>query len=102
VDTKKPGRFRNRAFKRRIRIFTDIDLSGDVVPDATTLLKFRHLLERHDLTKAIFAEVNALLTERGLLLREGSLVDATIMHAPPSTKNQAKARNPEMHRFKKG
>lgn len=85
-----------------LRIFSGIDLSGDVVPDATTLLKFRHLLERHGLTKAIFEEVNAMLTERGLLLREGSLVDATIIHAPSSTKNQSKTRNPEMHQTKKG
>lgn len=85
-----------------MRMFIGIDLSSDVVPDATTLLKFRHLLERHGLTKAIFAEVNAMLTERGLLLREGTLVDATIIHAPPSTKNQPKARNPEMHQTKKG
>lgn len=85
-----------------MRIFAGIDLSGDVVPDATTLLKFRRLLEQYELTKAIFAEVNALLTERGLLMREGSLVDATIIHAPPSTKNKEKARNPEMHQTKKG
>jgi IS5 family transposase len=85
-----------------MRIFAGIDLSGDVVPDATTLLKFRRLLEQHELTKATFAEVNALLTERGLLMREGSLVDATIIHAPPSTKNKNKARNPEMHQTKKG
>lgn len=85
-----------------MRIFTGIDLSSDVVPDATTLLRFRRLLEDHDLTKALFVEVNALLEEQGLLLREGTLVDATIIHAPPSTKNKEKARNPEMHQTKKG
>jgi IS5 family transposase len=72
------------------------------VPDATTLLKFRHLLERHGLTQRILAEVNALLAERGAFLREGTIVDATIIAAAPSTKNQAKARDPEMHQTKKG
>ena len=72
------------------------------VPDATTLLQFRHLLERHGLTQRILAEVNALLAERGAFLREGTIVDATIIAAAPSTKNQAKARDPEMHQTKKG
>ena len=81
-----------------LRTFVGIDLgSGEAVPDATTLLHFRHLLERHALTRALFAEVNALLSERGILLREGTLVDATIIAAPASTKNKAKARDPEMH-----
>lgn len=75
---------------------------SDAVPDATTLLQFRHLLERHRLTQAIFAEVNAHLGERGLLLREGTIVDATIIAAAPSTKNRAKARDPEMKQTKKG
>ena len=77
-------------------------LGGDVVPDATTLLKFRHLLERHDLPRQLFAEINALLAERGRFLREGTIVDATILAAPPSTKNKAKERDPEMHQTKKG
>jgi IS5 family transposase len=77
-------------------------VGGDVVPDATTLLKFRHLLERHDLNKRLFAEVNALLAERGAFLREGTIVDATIIAAAPSTKNKAKERDPEMHQTKKG
>ena len=77
-------------------------VGGDVVPDATTLLKFRPLLERHDLTKRVFAEVNALPAERGAFLREGTIVDATIIAAAPSTKNQAKERAPEMHQTKKG
>ena len=77
-------------------------VGGDRVPDATTLLKFRHLLEAHALTRALFAEVNAHLDERGLLLREGTIVDATIIAAAPSTKNKAKARDPEMHQTKKG
>ena len=77
-------------------------VGSDLVPDATTLLKFRHLLEQHELTKRIFEEVNALLRERGILLREGTIVDATIITAPSSTKNKAKARDPEMHQTKKG
>ena len=77
-------------------------VGGDLVPDATTLLKFRHLLERHDLTKHLFAEVNALLAERGAFLREGTIVDATIIAAAPSTKNKARARDPEMHQTRKG
>jgi IS5 family transposase len=85
-----------------LRAFARINLGSEAVPDATTLLKFRHLLERHDLTKAILDEINAVFTERGLLLREGTIVDATIIHAPSSTKNQSKTRDPEMHQTKKG
>ncbi len=64
-------------------------VGGDVVPDATTLLKFRHLLARPDLPRQLFAGINALLAERGRFLREGTIVDATILAAPPSTKNAA-------------
>jgi IS5 family transposase len=85
-----------------LRGFAGIDLNRDPVPDATTLLKFRHWLEQHDLTKSLFDEVGALLTERGLLMRQGTIVDATIIAAPPSTKNKAKARDPEMHQTRKG
>jgi IS5 family transposase len=85
-----------------LRGFARIDLGTDAVPDATTLLKFRRLLETHDLCKGLFAAINADLTARGLLLREGTLVDATLIAAPPSTKNQAKQRDPEMHQTKKG
>jgi IS5 family transposase len=85
-----------------MRTFAGIDLSADPVPDATTLLKFRHLLEAHDLASRIFAEVGALLSERKLLMREGTIVDATIIAAPSSTKNAAKERDPEMHQTKKG
>ena len=77
-------------------------VGGDIVPDATTLLGFRHLLEEHDLTRKLLAEINALLAERGAFLREGTIVDATIIAAAPSTKNQAKTRDPEMHQTKKG
>jgi IS5 family transposase len=85
-----------------MREFIGIDLAREQVPDATTLLKFRRLLEDQKLTKAIFEQVNAHLGERGLLMREGTLVDATIIAAPPSTKNKDKARDPEMHQTKKG
>jgi IS5 family transposase len=85
-----------------MRTFAGIDLSVEAVPDATTLLKFRHLLEAHNLTRAIFAEVGALLSERKLLMREGTIVDATIIAAPSSTKNAGKERDPQMHQTKKG
>jgi IS5 family transposase len=85
-----------------MREFVGIDLSREQVPDATTLLKFRRLLEDNELTKAIFEQVNAHLGQRGLLMREGTLVDATIIAAPPSTKNKDHARDPEMHQAKKG
>lgn len=85
-----------------MREFTGIELSREAVPDATTLLKFRRLLEEHGLTAKLFEEINADLAERGLLLREGTMVDATIIAAPPSTKNEDKARDPEMHQTKKG
>jgi IS5 family transposase len=82
--------------------FARIDLAAEGVPDATTLLKFRRLLETHDLCKGLFAAINTDLTARGLLLREGTLVDATLIAAPPSTKNQEKKRDPEMHQTRKG
>ena len=85
-----------------LRSFARIDLSAEGVPDATTLLKFRRLLETHDLCKGLFTAINADLTARGLLLRAGTLVDATLIAAPPSTKNQARQRDPEMHQTKKG
>src|SRR5271169_4377123 len=85
-----------------LRTFAGIDLSVEQVPDATTLLKFRRLLEKYDLTKGILQEVNVHLGERHLLLREGTLIDATIIAAPPSTKNAQKQRDPEMHQTKKG
>jgi transposase, IS5 family len=85
-----------------LRGFAGIDLNRDPVPDATTLLHFRHWLERHDLTRALFEEVGAVLEERGLLMRQGTIVDATIIAAAPSTKNKQKSRDPEMHQTKKG
>lgn len=85
-----------------LRNFMDIDLSRQGVPDATTLMGFRHLLEANDLTHAMLVEINAMLIERGLLMSRGTLVDATLIAAPSSTKNQDRARDPEMHQTKKG
>lgn len=84
------------------RGFARIDLAADGVPDATTLLNFRHLLEANDLCKGLFDAVNADLAARGLLLREGTLVDATLIAAPSSTKNKDRGRDPEMHQTRKG
>ncbi len=85
-----------------LRGFARIALDADGVPDATTLLKFRRLLETHDLCKGLFTAINADLAARGLLLREGTLVDATLIAAPSSTKNVKRERDPEMHQTKKG
>ncbi|MFZ3585296.1 IS5 family transposase, partial [Loktanella sp. DJP18] len=85
-----------------MRRFAGIELGDDRIPDETTILNFRHLLERHGLTEAIFAEVNAHLADKGITLRSGTLVDATIIDAPSSTKNKSKARDPEMSSTKKG
>ena len=85
-----------------MRGFARIDLAADGVPDATTLLKFRRLLETNDLCKGIFKAINEDLTTRGLMMRAGTLVDATLLAAPPSTKNKAKKRDPEMHQTRKG
>ena len=85
-----------------MRDFVGIDLAIESVPDATTLLRFRHLLEKHALTQRIFQEINAHLPEKGLFMREGTIVDATIVSAAPSTKNKAKQRDPEMKQTRKG
>ena len=85
-----------------LRQFAGIDPDFEGVPDETTILKFRHLLEQHELSKALFDEMTAVLTERGLLLRQGTIVDATLIAAPPSTKNRTKSRDPEMKQTKKG
>ena len=85
-----------------LRTFAGIDLSVESVPDATTLFGFRHLLEEHALGPEILTEVNAHLSERELLMRQGTIVDATIIAAAPSTKNAQKQRDPEMHQTRKG
>ena len=85
-----------------IRDFVGVDPNWGAAPDATTLTKFRHLLEAHDLTRRIFDIINAHLAAQGLIMREGTIVDATLIAAPPSTKNGDKQRDPEMHQSKKG
>jgi IS5 family transposase len=84
-----------------MRRFAGIELADDAIPDETTILNFRHLLERHELTEQIFAEVRALLEDKKLLLKSGTIVDATIISAPSSTKNATGSRDPEMHQGKK-
>lgn len=85
-----------------MRRFAGIELSEDAIPDETTILRFRHLLEKHYLTQAIFSQIRTLLEHKRLLLKSGTIVDATIIEAPPSTKNEEQARDPEMHQTKKG
>jgi IS5 family transposase len=85
-----------------MRRFAGIELSEDAIPDETTILRFRHLLEKHYLTQAIFAQIRTLLEQKRLLLKSGTIVDATIIEAPPSTKNAEQARDPEMHQTRKG
>ena len=84
------------------REFCRIDLGREPVPDATTLLNFRHLLEAHKLGAAMFAKVGELLLAKGMKLSGGTIVDATLIAAAPSTKNRQKARDPEMRQTKKG
>jgi len=84
-----------------VRRFVGVRLSGPI-PDETTILNFRHLLEEHALGKKLFKEINAHLDDQGLILKEGTIVDASIIAAPTSTKNKARERDPEMHQTKKG
>jgi len=85
-----------------MRRFAKVELSFDKVPDETTILRFRHLLEKHRLTQKIFEAVKDLLEERRLFLHSGTIVDATIVAAPSSTKNESKGRDPEMKQTRKG
>jgi transposase, IS5 family len=87
---------------RSMREFVGIDLGREPVPDETTICKFRHRLEEHELGKQIFAEVKAHLANRGFKVSNGTIVDATIIAAPSSTKNKKGERDPEMHQTKKG
>jgi IS5 family transposase len=82
--------------------FAGIDLISDRIPDETTILSFRHLLEKHALGQQIYEVVKALLSARGMTMRQGSIVDATLNAAPISTKNERKERDPEMHQTCKG
>jgi IS5 family transposase len=85
-----------------MRRFARVELGEEVVPDESTILRFRHLLEQHGLTKALFDAVAGWLEERRLLLRAGTIVDATIIAAPSSTKNASATRDPEMKQTRKG
>ena len=83
------------------RDFCRIDLGRERAPDATTLLNFRHLMEQHQIGAALFAKVGELLLAKGMKLSGGTIVDATLIAAPPSTKNREQSRDPEMHQSKK-
>ena len=85
-----------------MRVFAGIDLGSEPVPDETTVMRFRHLLEKNGLGAKIFEEVGRILQQRGLRLSKGTIVDATIIAAPSSTKNVDGKRDPEMHQTKKG
>ena len=85
-----------------LRRFAGVDLGRAAAPDETTILNFRHLLERHDLCGAMLDAVNLYLEDRGIRIGTGTIVDATIIHAPSSTKNASGGRDPEMHQTRKG
>ena len=85
-----------------LRRFVGIDLGREPVPDETTIMRFRHLLESHQLGQQLFETVNDVLRDKGLLLQKGTIVDATIINAPSSTKNASGERDPEMYQTKKG
>ena len=85
-----------------MRAFAGLELGRDAIPDETTVLNFRHLLERHDLTKSMFDAVSSHLEDKGALLRGGTIMDATLIAASPSTKNKAGKRDAQMSQSKKG
>jgi IS5 family transposase len=85
-----------------LRQFVGIDLGREPVPDETTVCKFRHLLEKHNLGEQILGTVNLHLQSKGVRITTGTIVDATILHAPSSTKNREQKRDPEMHQTRKG
>ena len=87
---------------RAMRQFVGIDLGCEPVPDETTICKFRHLLEAHQLGEQLFARIGEYLAAQGVTVSRGTIVDATIIAAPSSTKNRTKKRDPEMHQTKKG
>lgn len=85
-----------------MRRFAGINLISDRIPDETTILSFRHLLEKHDLGKQIFETVKRHLKANGMAMKQGTIIDATLIAAPSSTKNEKKERDPEMHQTRKG
>ncbi len=87
---------------RAMRTFVGVDLGREPVPDETTICKFRHLMERYELGNELFHKVNKYLAENGMKIARGTIVDATIIDAPSSTKNKDKARDPDMHQTRKG
>ena len=87
---------------RAMRPFVGIDLGREPVPEETTICKFRHLLDAHQVGQQLFARIGAYLAAHGLKVSRGTIVDATIISAPSSTKNRTKERDPEMHQTKKG
>jgi IS5 family transposase len=87
---------------RAMRQFVGIDLGREPVPDETTICKFRHLLEAHRVGEQLFTRIGAYLATQGLTVSRGTIVDATIINAPSSTKNRTKERDPEMHQTRKG
>jgi len=100
-DLSDPGLEEALADRFSFRRFCGFSLA-DPTPDETTILRFRHLLEKHNLTEAMFQQINGELEQKGLLLRSGTIVDATMIAAPSSTKNSTKSRDPEMRQTKKG
>jgi IS5 family transposase len=87
---------------RAMRLFVGIDLGKEPVPDESTICKFRHLMEKHNLGDELFRQVNVYLAENGLKVNRGTTVDASIINAPSSTKNKEKQRDPDMHQTRKG
>ena len=85
-----------------MRQFVGIDLGREPVPDETTVCKFRHLLEEHGLGGEMLQTVNLYLQSQGVRIRAGTIVDATIIHVPSSTKNRGQKRDPAMHQTRKG
>ena len=84
-----------------MRLFARLSLDS-ALPDRSSIMKFRHLLERHQLARQLFKTINRWLVEAGVMMTQGTLVDATIIEAPSSTKNKEQQRDPEMHQTKKG
>jgi IS5 family transposase len=85
-----------------MRRFAGFSGVTDALPDETMILNFRHMLEKHALTAGLLEEINMHLKDQGLLVSKGSMVDATLIHAPSSSKNQEQARDPQMHQTRKG
>lgn len=85
-----------------MRQFAGVSTDEDVIPDETSILNFRRLLEKHRLTERLLTEINTHLSERGFIVGKGTIVDATIINAPSSTKNEKKKRDPQMHQTRKG